>query len=1146
MRETFHPMLVLVAVLFFGAAEFCSCRNTSFSCIEGEREALLKFKLCFNDLSEMLSSWKGNDCCEWKGVGCDKNSGHVVSLQLRGSIFDQPQLYLIDDVEEVVSSLLKLRDLEHLDLSGNDVNSSLIPPSIGLMKQLRYLNLSSMNYKGRIPSELGNLTRLRVLDLSDYYGGALKVDDDIRWISHLSSVQQLDMSGVNLNHASSNLFQVLGMLSSLSWLSLSDCSIKNSHLRSRSHSLNFTFLENIQYFDISQNFFDGSMPIFLQNMTSLTFLDMSGVNLSLASSNLFQVLGMLPSLSWLSLSGCSLKNSHLPSDSHPLNSTFLENIQHFDISQNSFHGPIPSFLQNMASLTFLYLFANQLCGSIPNNIGQLSKLESIDLSGNQLSGSIPNSIGQLSKLECIYLFGNQLSGSIPNSIGQLSKLESIYLSGNQLNGSIPDSIGQLSKLERIYLSRNQLSGSIPDSIGQLSKLESIYLSYNHLSGSIPNSIVQLSKLESIYISTNHLNGSIPNSIGQLSKLESIDLSDNQLRGSIPYSIGQLSKLESIDLSSNQLSGSIADSIGQLSKLESIYLSGNQLTGSIPDSIGQLSKLKLIDLSSNQLSGSIPNSIGQLSNLELLSFSSNKLNGVLPNSINKLSNLKALSVANNFLEGVISEAHFSNLFKLISLDVGFNNLNCEMKSNWSPPIYLAFIYMGSCKFGTRFPKWLILHKTAIIVDLSNASISGPLSENMGHMMPKLQELFLAENLLNGSIPKSLCNLSLVYLDLSNNMLSGSIPNCWRNGQSFNFIDLSSNNLSGLFPSIMGQFSSLFVLLLNNNSLQGELHVTLKNLTSLAFLDLGENKFSGNLTNLVMGMTSNHGLRILRLRNNFVSGYIPSELCSLSQLQILDLANNNLTGRIPSCFGKFPVMVTAAKSIDMSYGLYWGQMLLMEVVKGRYLGYTGKTLGLQISLDLSSNNLIGPIPEELIFLKDLHNLNLSWNHLSGKIPEKIGQMENLESLDFSQNGLSGPIPNSMSSLTKLSHLNLSYNNLSGPIPTGYQLQTLEDPTIYIGNQLCGAPLLKNCSNDTLPPTTVNFKDNDDSALKRMWFYIVVMLGFATGFWAVVGTLFFVKSWRYAYFQWVDDVKDRILVVITLKVVRFKKMFNGNPND
>lgn len=72
-----------------------------------------------------------------------------------------------------------------------------------------------------------------------------------------------------------------------------------------------------------------------------------------------------------------------------------------------------------------------------------------------------------------------------------------------------------------------------------------------------------------------------------------------------------------------------------------------------------------------------------------------------------------------------------------------------------------------------------------------------------------------------------------------------------------------------------------------------------------------------------------------------------------------------------------------------------------------------------------------------------------------------MKSLESLDLSSNDLVGKIPDSLSKLSFLSHLNLSNNNLHGHIPSGHQLQTLDDPGIYDGNPgLCGAPLPRKC--------------------------------------------------------------------------------------
>ena len=46
-------------------------------------------------------------------------------------------------------------------------------------------------------------------------------------------------------------------------------------------------------------------------------------------------------------------------------------------------------------------------------------------------------------------------------------------------------------------------------------------------------------------------------------------------------------------------------------------------------------------------------------------------------------------------------------------------------------------------------------------------------------------------------------------------------------------------------------------------------------------------------------------------------------------------------------------------------------------------------------------------------------------------------------------------------------------------------------------------------------------DDS--KNSSFYIGMGVGFTTGFWAICGALFFNRTWRHAFFSFVDDIKD-----------------------
>ncbi|XP_030477547.2 receptor-like protein EIX2 [Syzygium oleosum] len=275
--------------------------------------------------------------------------------------------------------------------------------------------------------------------------------------------------------------------------------------------------------------------------------------------------------------------------------------------------------------------------------------------------------------------------------------------------------------------------------------------------------------------------------------------------------------------------------------------------------------------------------------------------------------------------------------------------------------------------------------------------------------------------------------------------------------------------------------------------------------MVMLDLSENKFTGRLP--IFGKHS-QSLQVINLEKNcFVRGNRP-QFCQLHSLRFLSLAQNYISGSIPNCIDGLLAMVD-----DVSGPVFIFLVDVIATTKGISRTYDG-TLRYFISIDLSTNMLDGQIPEELTRLVQFQNLNLSQNNLSGHIPSNISDLKNLESLDLSRNKLLGTIPSSISNIDFISHLNLSFNRLSAPIPSGNHLRTMDDESVYRGNnELCGPPLSKICPGDK--PSGIDGDNSSGDKLSegnldiRNWFIAGLGPGFTIGFLGFCSFLHFKRS-------------------------------------
>ncbi|GLT35519.1 hypothetical protein SLA2020_099650 [Shorea laevis] len=745
---------------------------------------------------------------------------------------------------------------------------------------------------------------------------------------------------------------------------------------------------------------------------------------------------------------------------------------------------VPSSLLNLtSSLEYLSLCYCDLQGNFPNQVFQLPSLQLLDLHGNfDLGGNLPKS-NQSSTLEYLSLSYTNFSGELPHSIGNLKLLKELYLRSCQFYGSIPRSLANLTEITQLDFSFNNLQGQILDVFEKIDKLTNLSLDANNFGGEIPASIFNLTHLTFLSLSSNKLLGRVPSWMFSLPSLSRLDLQNNSLTGPIDHVEMPNLFLQEVYLSNNEINGSIPSFFFDLVNLTRVDFSSNNLTGTItPDMLSKLVDLEILDLSNNSLLSLSNNGTAVnysfLPSLQSLKFSSCNIQK-FPGFLRKAKKLQELDISKNKISGQIHKWEKEGM-SLLSLNLSYNFLT------------------GIDLFGFGYIE---------SVDLRSNLLQGSLPI-LSTTWSSMQELLISGNNLTGEIPSSFCNFpSLEVLVLANNSLGGKIPECLGNLSSLHILDLRMNKFYGRIPNLFVENSPLLTLSLNGNQLEGILPRSLVNCNYLEILDVGNNNLNDTFPHWLGDLPSGEvpSLKVLILRSNRFHGAINNSMPAIyfPQLRIIDVAQNYFMGLLPSNYFKILNGMRDAAPADKVNGEF-GQCLsngdcpllsniyedsVKLVMKGSERELV-RILKIFTTIDFSSNQFHGPIPDELGELNSLILLNLSHNSLNGQIPSSLGKLAELESLDLSSNKLVGRIPEQLTKLTFLSVLNLSHNELVGHIPEGKQFNTFSNDS-YIGNSgLCGFPLTKKCE-EPRPPSP-QFDEKDDSIAVFEWKFALVGYG------------------------------------------------------
>ena len=412
----------------------------------------------------------------------------------------------------------------------------------------------------------------------------------------------------------------------------------------------------------------------------------------------------------------------------------------------------------------------------------------------------------------------------------------------------------------------------------------------------------------------------------------------------------------------------------------------------------------LNLVNMNLSGTIPQSIGGFgSSLISLTISQNPLlHGTIPPTFYNFTNLVVLNLQANSLTGSFpSSISQKGMKSLQSIYLRSNMLTGSLPSTgWTSLPQLQNLYLAYNHFDGSIPiDWFHL-KHIRVIDGSDNYFSGTITSNISTTC-SLVELNLAYNMLYGSLTSNIVNLhNLEHLILYRNLLSGT---------------LSSN---------LDKLTQLKYLMIDTNIFVGTIPTSLLNLQNLEYFYLFNNLFHGTLP----AFGSKYGIGFFNIFNNYLTGTLPNNITAAGGMITFDIHANLFTGTLPAAFmKKNPYM----RYIYIQNNNFTGTIPSLEALTSLQFArfdqnkFTGSLpSGISSSYLYRLQGNFNPATLQLV--------NFSYNYLHGKINQTDFQLaKGLEIIDIGKNYLSGTIGKAFALNPFLQRLLLQDNYFSGNI-------------------------------------------------------------------------------------------------------------------